>query len=104
MSVAYAILVPQRRARIVRARKEARPVASAAIYGRLSRARQKKDETIGSQTAALRDHARQLGVDLPEEWVFEEEGHSGATPVWPALEALHDLADRGVRPQKTEPA
>src|ERR1017187_357565 len=77
------------------ARKEGRPVTSAAIYARVSSARQKKDQTIGSQTAALRDHARQLGVELPEEWVFEDEGHSGATLVRPALEALRDLAAQG---------
>jgi site-specific DNA recombinase len=70
-------------------------VTSAAIYARVSSARQKKDQTIGSQTAALRDHARQLGVELPEDWVFEDEGHSGATLVRPALEALRDLAAQG---------
>jgi site-specific DNA recombinase len=70
-------------------------VTSAAIYARVSSARQKKDQTIGSQTAALREHARQLGADLPEEWVFEDEGHSGATLVRPALEALRDLAAQG---------
>ena len=91
LSVAYAILVPQRRARIGPARKDGRPVTSAAIYARVSSARQKKDQTIGSQTAALRDRAGQLGVELPEEWVFEDEGHSGATLVRPALERLRDL-------------
>ena len=66
-------------------------MTSAAIYARVPGARQKKDETIGSQTAALRDHAGQLGVELPEEWVFEDEGHSGATLVRPALERLRDV-------------
>jgi site-specific DNA recombinase len=66
-------------------------VTSAAIYARVSSARQKKDQTIGSQTAALRIHAGQLGVELPEEWVFEDEGHSGATLVRPALERLRDV-------------
>ena len=66
-------------------------MTSAAIYARVSSARQKKDETIGSQTAALRAHAEQLGLDVPEEWVFEDEGHSGATLVRPALERLRDL-------------
>jgi site-specific DNA recombinase len=28
---------------------------------------------------------------VPEEWVFEDEGHSGATLVRPALERLRDL-------------
>jgi site-specific DNA recombinase len=66
-------------------------MTSAAIYARVSSARQKKNETIGSQTAALRAHAGQLGVELPEQWVFEDEGHSGATLVRPALERLRDL-------------
>ena len=70
-------------------------MTSAAIYARVSSARQKKDQTIGSQTAALREHAGQLGADLPGEWVFEDEGHSGATLVRPALEALRDLAAQG---------
>jgi site-specific DNA recombinase len=66
-------------------------MTSAAIYARVSSARQKKDETIASQTAALRTHAQQLGLELPEEWVFEDEGHSGATLVRPALERLRDV-------------
>ncbi len=70
-------------------------MTSAAIYARVSCARQKKDETIGSQTAALREHAAAAGLDVPEEWVFEDEGHSGATLVRPALEALRDLAAQG---------
>jgi site-specific DNA recombinase len=70
-------------------------VTSAAIYARVSSARQKKDETIGSQTQALREHAAQARLDVPEEWVFEDEGHSGATLVRPALEALRDLVAQG---------
>ena len=68
---------------------------SAAIYARVSSARQKKDETIGSQTAALREHAASNGLEVPEEWVFEDEGHSGATLVRPGLEAVRDLAAQG---------
>src|SRR5256885_4142625 len=77
------------------ARKDGRPVTSAAIYARVSSARQKKDETIGSQTAALREHAAQARLDVPQDWVFEDEGHPGATLVRPALEALRDLAAQG---------
>src|SRR5438034_582777 len=65
--------------------------SSAVIYARVSSARQKKDETIGSQTAALRAHAGACGRQVPEEWVFEDEGHSGATLIRPALECLRDL-------------
>jgi Resolvase, N terminal domain/Group II intron, maturase-specific domain len=68
---------------------------SAAIYARVSSARQKKDQTIGSQTAALREHAQQLGLDVAEDWVFQDEGHSGATLVRPGLERLRDLAAQG---------
>jgi site-specific DNA recombinase len=66
-------------------------MTSAAMYARVSSARQKKDETIASQTAALRVHAQRLGLEVPDEWVFEDEGHSGATLVRPALERLRDL-------------
>jgi site-specific DNA recombinase len=66
-------------------------MTSAVIYARVSSARQKKDETIRSQTAALRAHAEQLGLEVPDEWVFEDEGHSGATLIRPALERLRDL-------------
>ncbi|MDX6328572.1 MAG: site-specific recombinase [Streptomycetaceae bacterium] len=66
-------------------------MTSAAIYARVSSARQKKDQTIGSQTAALRAHAAEQRLELPEEWVFQDEGHSGATLVRPALERLRDL-------------
>jgi len=38
---------------------------SAAIYARVSSARQKKDQTIGSQTAALREHAAQNRLEVP---------------------------------------
>ncbi len=70
-------------------------MTSAAIYARVSSARQKKDQTIGSQTQALREHAANNGLDVPAEWVFEDEGHSGATLVRPGLEALRDLAAQG---------
>ncbi len=70
-------------------------MTSAAIYARVSSARQKKDETIGSQTAALREHAAQSRLDVPAEWIFQDEGHSGATLVRPALEALRDLVAQG---------
>jgi site-specific DNA recombinase len=72
-------------------RKDGRSVTSAVIYARVSSARQKKAETIASQTAALRAHAQQLALDVPDEWVFEDEGHSGATLIRPALERMRDL-------------
>ncbi|HEY2263598.1 MAG TPA: recombinase family protein [Streptosporangiaceae bacterium] len=70
-------------------------MTAAAIYARVSSARQAKDETIGSQLAALRDHAGTSRLEVPEEWVFADEGHSGATLVRPGLESLRDLAAQG---------
>lgn len=64
----------------------------AALYARVSSTRQKQHETIDSQLACLRDHARQRGWEIPGEWVFTDDGWSGATLVRPALERLRDLA------------
>jgi site-specific DNA recombinase len=64
---------------------------TAAIYARVSSTRQAREQTIQSQTAALLVHAEQQGLDVPPEWVFEDEGYSGATLVRPALERLRDL-------------
>jgi site-specific DNA recombinase len=70
-------------------------MTSAAIYARVSSKQQARDQTIGSQLAALRAHAASSRLEVPEEWVFCDEGHSGATLVRPALEALRDLAAQG---------
>ena len=70
-------------------------MTSGASYARVSSKRQAKDHTIGSQLAALRVHAAQSRLEVPEEWAFCDEGHSGATLVRPALEALRDLAAQG---------
>src|SRR5690348_9627603 len=59
--------------------KRAVSIGNAAIYARVSWVRQKKRDTIRSQTVALRVHAEQLGLDVPEQWVFEDGGHSGAS-------------------------
>ena len=67
-------------------------MTTAAIYARVSSQRQKEEQTISSQTAALKEHAASLGLEVPTEWVFQDEGYSGATLVRPALERLRDLA------------
>src|SRR6476620_9290499 len=66
-------------------------MTTAAIYARVSSARQAKDETIGSQLAALTGHAGQHGLDVPPEWVFTDDGYSGASLIRPGLERLRDL-------------
>jgi site-specific DNA recombinase len=67
----------------------------AAIYARVSSDRQKESHTIASQTAALKEYAQAHDYLVPAEWVFEDEGYSGATLVRPGLEALRDLAAQG---------
>ncbi len=68
---------------------------TAAIYARVSSDRQKENHTIGSQTAALKEYAQGNGYSVPPEWVFEDEGYSGAIMLRPGLEALRDLAAEG---------
>jgi site-specific DNA recombinase len=65
---------------------------TAAIYARVSSDKQKSDQTIASQTAALKEYADSLGLVVPADWIFEDEGFSGATLVRPALERLRDIA------------
>ena len=67
----------------------------AAIYTRVSSERQKEEQTIASQTALLREHAEEAGYTVPEEWIFQDEGYSGALLVRPGLEHLQDLAAEG---------
>ena len=67
----------------------------AAIYARVSSDRQKDDNTIASQTAALVSFARHHGYAVSEEMIFEDEGYSGAYLERPGLERVRDLAAEG---------
>lgn len=67
----------------------------AAIYARVSSDQQKDEKTIASQTGALVEFARQEGYQVPEEWIFEDDGYSGARLVRPGLERIRDLAAEG---------
>ena len=95
MSVAYGILVPQRRARTAAPAGEGKAVTAAAIYARVSSARQAKDQTIGSQLSALREHAGQ-GLTCPGRVGLRRRGalRRDAGPPQ-GLEALRDLAAQG---------
>ncbi len=66
-----------------------------ALYARVSSDRQKEEKTIASQTAALIERAQQMAYLVPKEWIFEDEGYSGAVLVRPGLEKLRDLAATG---------
>ncbi|WP_117196292.1 recombinase family protein [Rhizobium terrae] len=68
---------------------------TAAIYARVSSEQQKEENTIASQTAALVVFAHDQGYSVPDEWVIEDEGFSGASLLRPGLERLRDLAAEG---------
>jgi site-specific DNA recombinase len=68
---------------------------TAAIYARVSSDQQKEEKTIASQTATLVEFAQQEGYTVPEEWIFEDAGYSGASLVRPGLERVRDLAAAG---------
>src|SRR5438105_6942413 len=68
---------------------------TAAIYARVSSDKQKEENTIASQTAALIAFAAEQGYAVPTEWIFEDEGYSGASLIRPGLERVRDLAAEG---------
>jgi site-specific DNA recombinase len=67
----------------------------AAIYARVSSEQQREENTIASQTASLIEFAQSHDLEVPKEWVFEDEGYSGATLERPGLERVRDLAAEG---------
>jgi site-specific DNA recombinase len=67
----------------------------AAIYARVSSEQQREENTIASQTASLIEFAKSHDLEVPGEWVFEDEGYSGATLERPGLEHVRDLAAEG---------
>ena len=69
---------------------------TAAIYARVSSDKQREENTIASQTAALVTFAREQEFDVPPEWVFEDDGYSGASLIRPGLERVRDLAAEGL--------
>src|ERR671914_800830 len=76
---------------------EARPAATrlAAIYARVSTDRQRDEGTVESQVSELRELASDRGLLVAEEFVFCDEGFSGAVLARPALERLRDRAAEG---------
>ena len=66
-----------------------------AIYARVSSERQREQETIASQTAALLERAKEQSWVVPNEWRFLDEGYSGATLVRPGLDRLRIWLPRG---------
>ena len=67
-------------------------MTTGAIYARVSGQRQKEEQTIGSQIEEATAAAHSWGMEVPADWIFTDEGYTGATLIRPALERLRDLA------------
>jgi hypothetical protein len=61
----------------------------------VSSEQQRQENTIASQTASLIEFAKNHELEVPKEWVFEDEGYSGATLERSGLERVRDLAAEG---------
>lgn len=68
----------------------------AAIYARVSTAQQEQEATIDSQVDALETYARQHGYRTSPDFIFLDQGISGAQLNRPALNRLRDLAPEGL--------
>src|SRR5712691_11867812 len=66
-----------------------------AIYARVSSEQQSEAKTIESQLSDLRAHVKALGLFLPSEHEFIDNGYSGSTLIRPALEQLRDVVAAG---------
>ena len=67
----------------------------AAIYARVSSARQQRQETIASQVAALLDYAQAHDYQVSPHHIYQDEGYSGASLDRPALDRLRDAVAAG---------
>ncbi len=66
-----------------------------AIYARVSSEQQSEANTIESQLSELRARMKALGLMLPTEHEFVDNGYSGSTLIRPALEQLRDVVAAG---------
>nr|WP_052567824.1 recombinase family protein [Ktedonobacter racemifer] len=65
------------------------------IYARVSSDQQSDAKTVESQVSELRARVAELGLSLPPEHEFIDDGYSGATLIRPALERLRDVVAAG---------
>jgi site-specific DNA recombinase len=61
-----------------------------AVYVRVSTQRQSQAQTIEHQLTRLRTHLEAQGEKLRSEWIFRDDGYSGATLNRPGLDRLRD--------------
>jgi len=67
----------------------------AALYARVSSARQQHQDTIASQVAALLDYAQTHDYHVSPQRIYQDEGYSGASLDRPALDRLRDAVATG---------
>src|SRR3989337_4397805 len=67
----------------------------AALYARVSTAKQEEQETIDSQVNEIRARIATDGHVLPEENVFQDDGWTGEMLVRPGLDLMRDAANEG---------
>ena len=68
----------------------------AALYARVSTARQEQEQTVASQVAALHKAAAELGLQVPPQHCYVDEGFSGTRLDRPAFDAMRDAAADGL--------
>src|SRR5262249_60967665 len=68
----------------------------AAIYARVSSARQQRQETISSQVTALLDYAQAHDYQVSPHHIYQDDGYSGASLDRPAVAPLRDAVAAGV--------
>ena len=67
----------------------------AAIYARVSSSKQIEEGTIESQISLLIDYAKKYNFEVPEGWIFQDNGISGSLIQRPALDNMRDLISSG---------
>jgi site-specific DNA recombinase len=69
---------------------------NAAIYARVSSAKQKEGENIQSQVSILSDYANKNGYSIPQGWIFQDDGAKGSILQRPALDSLREIVQEGL--------
>lgn len=62
----------------------------------MSSLKQVEDGTIESQISLLMDYAKKHNFDVPEGWIFQDNGISGSLIQRPALDNMRDLISSGI--------